>query len=368
MDEDEDDDDGEFEYGSRRLLRHHHDKDNDTDSGDSDSDGDGDDGGDDVLDHGDGQKSARVQLQSTQRLTGAEAFAPLHSTAKGSASLSGAAATETDTSGDGDGDGDSSGSTSIPSVADAFAFLSGVDDDDGGDGGNDGSEGEHEDAEPAGEDEAGTAVGHRNLDEGQEEKEEKEEEEEEDVYGVRKASTSASASARKVTQHTGVGTTQQRHDQHDNDTAAAGYDWEAASKVLCARLDSMLAAAASIPPQRMQAFNRTVINSIGYHCHATRALVATQAAASAYSAGCSPCAAANLTTALAHLNAIEDIQHFAEGADFRGLFGFDDLTCNPRARRAVQGALEKLTIGAEGQARGWAYGADTISCQGYDLM
>ena len=87
-----------------------------------------------------------------------------------------------------------------------------------------------------------------------------------------------------------------------------------------------------------------------------------------YSAGCSPCAAANLTTALAHLNAIEDIQHFAEGADFRGLFGFDDLTCNPRARRAVQGALEKLTIGAEGQARGWAYGADTISCQGYDLM
>lgn len=202
----------------------------------------------------------------------------------------------------------------------------------------------------------------------EEEKEEKEEEEEEDVYGVRKASTSASASARKVTQHTGVGTTQQRHDQHDNDTAAAGYDWEAASKVLCARLDSMLAAAASIPPQRMQAFNRTVINSIGYHCHATRALVATQAAASAYSAGCSPCAAANLTTALAHLNAIEDIQHFAEGADFRGLFGFDDLTCNPRARRAVQGALEKLTIGAEGQARGWAYGADTISCQGYDLM
>jgi hypothetical protein len=68
------------------------------------------------------------------------------------------------------------------------------------------------------------------------------------------------------------------------------------------------------------------------------------------------------------MDSVATILRAAEGLRFRGLFANDDLTCQPRARRAIMSAMAKLQGDAASRAFAYATGVDALSCRGYSYM
>ena len=150
--------------------------------------------------------------------------------------------------------------------------------------------------------------------------------------------------------------------------AGTNYNWTASAATMCAAYTQAQKVAANVPASRKQAYAAAVLNSIGYHCKVTSALAATLDAVTAFKSGKLPATNQLLGVALKALDELAQVQHNAEGPLFRGLFAYDDLTCTPRARRAVLGALARLEATPSSKAQSWAFGADTISCRGYNGM
>eukprot|EP00045_Choanoeca_perplexa_P009898 m.98129 g.98129 ORF g.98129 m.98129 type:complete len:828 (+) comp15071_c0_seq1:52-2535(+) len=148
---------------------------------------------------------------------------------------------------------------------------------------------------------------------------------------------------------------------------ANDYNWTQASAILCKALSMSQDVGSRVPAGRQQAFATTVLNSISYHCHATSALVLVQAAAEASSKD-KTAAKELLLQAMPHMDAIALSLRQAEGTRFSGLFANDDLTCQPRARRAVLSAVAKLDNTPVSKAFSAATGRDALSCRGYSYM
>lgn len=146
------------------------------------------------------------------------------------------------------------------------------------------------------------------------------------------------------------------------------FDWRAAAKILCQEQTLLEKIYTNVPTDRKQAFKTTVYNSVAYHCYAVSALLAVQSALVEFRNANSPRALGNLSEAMSFLDAIDELHHDVEGIRFAGLFAYDDLTCQPAARRAVQSAISRLqsTIGVANF--GWATGVDLTKCRGYSYM
>eukprot|EP00730_Choanoeca_flexa_P004249 TRINITY_DN11643_c0_g1_i2.p1 TRINITY_DN11643_c0_g1~~TRINITY_DN11643_c0_g1_i2.p1 ORF type:complete len:828 (+),score=185.36 TRINITY_DN11643_c0_g1_i2:198-2681(+) len=146
------------------------------------------------------------------------------------------------------------------------------------------------------------------------------------------------------------------------------YNWTQASETLCNALDRVQNVAQRVPAGRQQALAATVVNSLSYHCHATSGLVLVQAAAQAHHNNDNTSAFAAMQQALGHMDQIAQSLAQAEGVRFRGLFANDQLTCQPRARRAILATMAQLKPTPQSLALAVANSHDVWSCQGYRDM
>ncbi|KAJ9472331.1 hypothetical protein DIPPA_22850 [Diplonema papillatum] len=146
------------------------------------------------------------------------------------------------------------------------------------------------------------------------------------------------------------------------------FNWTASAKTMCQAYESALEVFEKVPATRKQAFTTNVLNSLGYHCLTTSGLVLAQAAV--HTAKSNPTMAASLLQqAVTEVNGALDIQIAAEGIKFRGLYGYDGLSCYRRARRELLAAYDDLTRNTAPQnSTSWALAHDTFVCTNYKPM
>ena len=155
-------------------------------------------------------------------------------------------------------------------------------------------------------------------------------------------------------------------------TTPPSYDFVSERTNLCGAYQDMLSVLSRVPAGRQDAFKATVLNSIGYHCEGVDAVVNLLNAVN--TSKTDPGATvASFEGALASLWRINVLQRGAEGARFRGLYGYDALTCLPNARREVLSCLDSYLAAQSNpqlpqNSTHWAYHGNLYGCRGYSGM